>query len=464
MLFLQDVVAKEFGIPVSEKAKKSVLKLFLEVEIGKASLPVTPSEVTEEILLFFKLYDPLKEEIRYVGRLFVKGTGTPEEILTKLNLLAGFAPGEEIELFEEIKFEPNVMCELVDKKRTFRASQLEDGDIICFQKPLPVGTVKCRYPDVPSFLEYVHNLQVARDEDLRQQIGKDIFFDLVDHDKVFSFRIHKQTPFGPYRVQGASLYPPYTLYGGASHLYTTIKVARDEDLRKQIGKDIFFDLVDHDKVFSFRIHKQTPFARFKEEVARKFGVTVHCQRFWLWAKRENRTYRPDYPLTPQEEAQPVGQLLEVLNKANNVNSSSSELKLFLEVEIGQDSWPVPPPVKTKNKILLFFKLYDPFKEELWYVGRLWVKLTGKPKEILTKLNELAGFAPGQEIELFEEIKFQPKIMCVPVDKEQAFRDSEITDGDIICFQKLLQVESVKYRYPDVPSFLEHVRKLQVLNY
>ncbi|KAK9050656.1 hypothetical protein SSX86_030374 [Deinandra increscens subsp. villosa] len=167
------------------------------------------------------------------------------------------------------------------------------------------------------------------------------------------------------RVQGASLYPPYTLYGGASHLYTTIKVARDEDLRQQIGKDIFFDLVDHDKVFSFRIHKQTPFARFKEEVARKFGVTVHCQRFWLWAKRENRTYRPDYPLTPQEEAQPVGQLLEVLNKANNVNSSSSELKLFLEVEIGQDSWPVPPPVKTKNKILLFFKLYDPFKEELW---------------------------------------------------------------------------------------------------
>ncbi|GJT91222.1 ubiquitin carboxyl-terminal hydrolase 12-like protein isoform X1 [Tanacetum coccineum] len=31
---------------------------------------------------------------------------------------------------QEIKFEPNVMCEHVDKKLTFRASQLEDGDII----------------------------------------------------------------------------------------------------------------------------------------------------------------------------------------------------------------------------------------------------------------------------------------------------------------------------------------------
>ena len=36
-----------------------------------------------------------------------------------------------------------------------------------------------------------------------------------------------------------------------------------------------------------------------------------------------------------------------------------------------------------------------------YVGRLFVKSTSKPVEILPKLNELAGFAPDQEIELFE---------------------------------------------------------------
>ena len=39
--------------------------------------------------------------------------------------------------------------------------QLEDGDIICFQKLPQVGnSEQCRYPDVPSFLEYVHNRQV----------------------------------------------------------------------------------------------------------------------------------------------------------------------------------------------------------------------------------------------------------------------------------------------------------------
>ncbi|CAN4120118.1 unnamed protein product [Withania somnifera] len=114
-----------------------------------------------------------------------------------------------------------------------------------------------------------------------------------------------------------------------AHLYTIIKVAHDEDLRQQIGKDIHFDLVDHDKVRSFRIQKQTPFSIFKEEVAEEFGVPVQFQRFWLWAKRQNHTYRPNRPLTHLEEAQSVGQLREVSNKVQN-----AELKLFLEVELG----------------------------------------------------------------------------------------------------------------------------------
>jgi hypothetical protein len=107
---------------------------------------------------------------------------------------------------QEIKFEPNVMCEHIDKKSTFKNSQvtisslesqslssscstsrlgkvdpktqvfqsvlmtplgwlhcvkLEDGDIICYQKTLTREEEDLyRYPDVPSFLEYVRNRQV----------------------------------------------------------------------------------------------------------------------------------------------------------------------------------------------------------------------------------------------------------------------------------------------------------------
>nr|XP_043618417.1 ubiquitin C-terminal hydrolase 12-like isoform X1 [Erigeron canadensis] len=244
-----------------------------------------------------------------------------------------------------------------------------------------------------------------------------------------------------------------------AHLYTIIKVARDENLHEQIGKNIFFDLVDHDKVRSFRIQKQTSFSLFKEEVAKEWGIPVQYQRFWLWAKRQNHTYRPNRPLTALEEAQSVGHLREVSNKANN-----AELKLFLEIELGQDARPVPPPAKTKEEILLFFKLYDPLKEELRYVGRLFVKGTGKPIEVLAKLNELAGFAPDEEIDLFEEIKFEPNVMCEHVDKKLTFRASQLEDGDIICFQKSLEAGTVKCRYPDVPSFLEYVHNRQVVRF
>ncbi|XP_062173883.1 ubiquitin C-terminal hydrolase 12-like isoform X3 [Alnus glutinosa] len=245
-----------------------------------------------------------------------------------------------------------------------------------------------------------------------------------------------------------------------AHLYTIIKVARNEDLVEQIGRDIYFDLVDHEKVHSFRIQKQMSFNFFKEEVAKEFAIPVQFQRFWFWAKRQNHTYRPNRPLTPQEEVQSVGQLREVSNKTNN-----AELKLFLEVEVGQDLRPVPPPEKTKDDILLFFKYYDPPKEVLRFVGRLFVKGSGKPAETLTKLNEMAGLGPDEEIELYEEIKFEPNIMCERIDKKTTFRASQLEDGDIVCFQKSLQVgSSDQCRYPDVPSFLEYVHNRQVVRF
>jgi hypothetical protein len=37
---------------------------------------------------------------RYVGRLFVKASGRPQDILPKLRMLAGFSQDDDIELFE----------------------------------------------------------------------------------------------------------------------------------------------------------------------------------------------------------------------------------------------------------------------------------------------------------------------------------------------------------------------------
>ncbi|MCI17185.1 ubiquitin carboxyl-terminal hydrolase 13-like, partial [Trifolium medium] len=69
-----------------------------------------------------------------------------------------------------------------------------------------------------------------------------------------------------------------------------------------------------------------------------------------------------------------------------------------------DLCPIAPPEKTKDDILLFFKLYDPEKEELRYVGRLFVNSTGKPSEILARLNKMARYDPDEEIGLYEKGK------------------------------------------------------------
>ncbi|KAL0817230.1 hypothetical protein Bca101_073674 [Brassica carinata] len=222
-------------------------------------------------------------------------------------------------------------------------------------------------------------------------------------------------------------------YKAQAHLFTTIKVARDEDITEQIGKNKYFDLVDHEKVKSFRIQKQTPFQLFKEEVAKEFGVPVELQRFWIWAKRQNYTYRPNRPLLPHEELQ-------------------------------TEERPIPPPDKSSADILLFFKLYDPENAILRYVGRLMVKNSSKPMDIVGQLNQMAGFAPDEEIELFEEIKFEPCVMCEHLDKKTSFRLSQIEDGDIICFQKPLSIQENECPYPDVPSFLAYVQNREVVRF
>ncbi|CAI7788312.1 unnamed protein product, partial [Closterium sp. NIES-53] len=90
-----------------------------------------------------------------------------------------------------------------------------------------------------------------------------------------------------------------------AHLFTVIKVSRDKNLKKQIGRDRIFDLVDHERVKSFRLPNQMRFADLQSRVEREVGVPVAGQRFWLWARRQNHTYRPNRPLNAVEEAMTV---------------------------------------------------------------------------------------------------------------------------------------------------------------
>lgn len=242
-----------------------------------------------------------------------------------------------------------------------------------------------------------------------------------------------------------------------AHMFTTFKVARDHDLAAQIGRDMFFDLVDYEKIHPIRVLKDMPFNQVKEEFSKELGIPVHSQRFWWWSKRQNNTYRPTRPLTQQEESYTVGQL-----KDQAVRVHGSELRLYLEV-VQENHLTLAS--KTKDDILLFFKLYDPEKEELRYVGSLFLKASYKASDIVPKLNEIAGFQPDEDIELYEEIKFEPNIMCEQIDYDVSFSLNQLVDGDILCYQKRCSLDITdQHRHPNVSSFFEYVHNRQVVHF
>ena len=55
----------------------------------------------------------------------------------------------------------------------------------------------------------------------------------------------------------------------------------------------------------------------KRRVAEELGVPLERQRYWLWAKRQNQTFRPNRVLLPEEEAQTVSQLRESTSANKN---------------------------------------------------------------------------------------------------------------------------------------------------
>ncbi|CAI5503766.1 unnamed protein product, partial [Closterium sp. Naga37s-1] len=243
----------------------------------------------------------------------------------------------------------------------------------------------------------------------------------------------------------------------------TVKVSRDEDMREQIGRNMYFDLVDHDRVRSFRVQNETTFAEFKGKVEKELGTAVAGQQFWLWVKRLNDTYRPHRLLSAEEERMTVGQL------RDSVNGTLNTMHLHLFLEGTSSTIPSSPLasslVRAKNDILIFLKLYDPVLKTIRYMGHLFVSLDNRPQDVQERIKKMCGLASSQDIQLFEEVKFHPHVMCELVGKTATFRASELMDGDILCVQRALSPEEkAGLLCPDVPSFLQHVSTQQLVRF
>jgi len=99
---------------------------------GNSSLPSFDKD--QDVLLFFKYYDPAKEKIYYMGHSYVSIQAKVSSIVPRLVKRANLPEGTQLLLFEEIK--PNFIEKMddLDKALEHVLDELMDGDIVVFQR------------------------------------------------------------------------------------------------------------------------------------------------------------------------------------------------------------------------------------------------------------------------------------------------------------------------------------------
>ncbi len=149
-------------IEVADNA--NILTVFLETsnpEEPQRSLRAFDKD--QDVMLFFKHYDPRKEKIHYMGHLYMSITSKLSSILPELRARANLPADARLQLFEEIK--PNMLerIEDVEKPLEHVLEELMDGDIIVFQREMPVDVAATlRLPQCRDyFRDLFHKVEVT---------------------------------------------------------------------------------------------------------------------------------------------------------------------------------------------------------------------------------------------------------------------------------------------------------------
>ena len=194
-----------------------------------------------------------------------------------------------------------------------------------------------------------------------------------------------------------------------AHLFTRVRVARDADLEKQIGKSLFFDLVDFNSVdISLKLTKKTKFSEVLNILESKTGIKIENQRLRKFVSRQNRTFRPQKVLNIQEDS-----TISSLQDTKSIRPGEiATLDLYLEElpEKKEDHVPLQP---TKTDMSIFVKQYFPDTKTslpvVKYLGHIIAGKGDKINEICPRLRKMAGLSDDADIVLFEEVRSEPYI-------------------------------------------------------
>ncbi|KAL8772774.1 MAG: hypothetical protein Q9209_002119 [Squamulea sp. 1 TL-2023] len=242
------------------------------------------------------------------------------------------------------------------------------------------------------------------------------------------------------------------------HLYLPVSVVTEDAFKAFQGFDLTNWESDPNALTTpqtYRVLRASTVGDFTKTVAKSLHLPAEQIRLWVMVHRQNKTIRPDQPLTDLN--------MTISEAHSRYSSRDKPFRFWVEsatsLEDGKPMWPNVNPVPgVPSSVLIFLKYFNVEDQTLQGVGHIYMKKSSKVAEIIPAVQQLMGWSPGKDsmsmsstssssispisnpaasapsIQLFEEIKHS---MIEAMKPKLTLQQAEIQDGDIVCFQRVL---------------------------
>jgi ubiquitin carboxyl-terminal hydrolase 7 len=155
-----DQVIRDSDLTVEEAytkygTKGHFFRLWMEVAAPGPDGQLAPWE-EDTVLVFLKNFDVVTQTLSGVGAVYVRKNQKVSELASPILEKMKWPAGTDFTLYEEIKHN---MIDLMKPKQTFLQSEIQDGDIITFQRALKESEIPATalYTDARQFYDHLLN-------------------------------------------------------------------------------------------------------------------------------------------------------------------------------------------------------------------------------------------------------------------------------------------------------------------
>lgn len=198
----------------------------------------------------------------------------------------------------------------------------------------------------------------------------------------------------------------------------------------------------------FRVRKTTTVEDFLQIYAEKYSIEdVSKLLLYTMVSRQNKTFRLDSPVVD------LTQTVEYVREKGI--SKFADLRFWVEDATLNE--PEDTLGQGADKALIFLKYFDPFVQQITGAGTVWISSQDKVGDLASVIVKRMNWPADTHLRLLEEIK--PDMIDM-LKQKLAFGACEISDGDIICFERILDPQTLQtvngYKTAwDFYDFLQH---------